>query len=68
MLQSLFSNDKYTNWTYLDMINAINFLLDNIYVRFGNSLSTSSWYSYGYKLRPTYSRPISLLLRVTIHG
>ena len=24
--------DKYTNWTYLDMINAINFLLDNIYI------------------------------------
>lgn len=38
MLQSLFSNDKYTNWTYLDMINAINFLLDNIYVCFGNTV------------------------------
>ena len=40
-IKAFFSNDKfdkYTNWTYLDMINAINFLLDNIYVRFGSTV------------------------------
>ena len=30
--------DKYTNWSYLDMINALKFLLDNIFVRFGNTI------------------------------
>ena len=29
-------HDKYTNWTYEDLTNALKFLLDNIYVRFGN--------------------------------
>ena len=35
---AFFSNDKrnkYTNWTYLDIINALKYLLDNIFVRFG---------------------------------
>ena len=31
-------HDKYTNWTYLDLTNAFKFLLDNIYVRFGNKV------------------------------
>ena len=38
---SFFSDDKrdkYVNWTYIDMINALTFLLDNIYVRFGSNV------------------------------
>jgi len=29
---------KYTNWTSFDIISAIEFLLDNIYVRFGDTI------------------------------
>ena len=30
--------NKYTNWTFLDVINALKFLLDNIFVRFGSKI------------------------------
>ena len=30
--------NKYTNWTFLDVINALKFLLDNIFVRFGSNI------------------------------
>ncbi len=30
--------NKYTNWTCADMIKAVNFLLDNIFVRFGTTV------------------------------
>ena len=39
--KSFFSNDKhnkYTNWTCQDLIKALNFLLDNIFVRFGDTV------------------------------
>ena len=39
--KSFFSNDtykNYTNFTCLECINALEFLLDNIFVRFGNTI------------------------------
>ena len=39
--RSFFSNEKhknYVNWTYFDMIMSLEFLIDNIFVRFGHSI------------------------------
>ena len=40
--------NNYCNWTCEDMIKALNFLLDNIYIRLGEkSLSSNHWNTYG---------------------
>ena len=46
---------NYNLWSRQKMCEALTFLLDNIYIRFGSIIWTNCRYSYGYQLCPSCS-------------
>ena len=61
-------SDSKNKYTEDDIINMLEFLVDNIFVVFGGKVfPTDSRHSNGHKLCPSPSRHISVLIRSGIH-
>ena len=58
------SRKKYTEH---DISNVLEFLVDNVFMIYGESFLTDIRHSNGYKLCPSPSRHISVIIRSGIH-